>query len=77
MWKNQLDRILNIIMGSVVGIFIGYGSYSFWDYKTHRELYAMQSAPWYRGILVYGIFAVVVLLLSAVLKWMIRKSIKE
>ena len=46
MWKNRLNRILNIIMGSVVGVFIGYGLYSVWDYKTHPGLYAMQSAPW-------------------------------
>ena len=76
-WKNKLNRILNCIMGSVVGVFIGYGVYSVWDYKTHTGLYTMQDAPWYTDILVYGIFVVVVLLLCIVLKLMIWKSIKK
>lgn len=41
------------------------------------ELYAMQSKPWYTGILIYGIFAVVVLLVGIALKFMIHRSIKE
>ena len=74
MWRNQLNRILNIIMGSAVGVFIGYGLYSFWEYKKYPELYAMRSAPWYINILVYGIFAATVLILGIVLKLAIRKS---
>ena len=77
MWKNKLNHLLNIIMGSVAGVFIGYSLYSVWDYKTHMDFYAMQSAPWYTGILVYGKFTAVVLLLSIGLKFMIRKSRKK
>lgn len=77
MWKNKLNSILNIIIGSVIGIFIGYGLYTLWDYQTYPGLYAMQSAPWYTGILFYGIFAVVVLLLSLLLKWILRKSLQK
>lgn len=76
MWK-KLDHLANIIMGSVVGVFLGYGGYSVWDYKAHPGLYAMQSAPWYTGVLVFGLFAGVVLLLGIFLKWMIRKSSKK
>lgn len=77
MWKNKLNRILNIIMGSVVGVFIGYGLYSVWDYRTHMGLYTMQPKPWYTGILDYGIFAIVVLLLCVILKLIFRKSAKK
>lgn len=77
MWKDKLNLFLNILMGSIGGIFIGYGLYSFWDYKTHPDLYAMQSAPWYTGTLIYGIFAVVVLLLCFILKLIIRKRMKK
>ena len=77
MWKNKPNRILNTIMGSVVGVFIGYSIYSVWDYKTYTDLYMMQSAPWYTGILVYGIFSAVVLLLCIILKAVIRKLIKK
>lgn len=77
MWKNKLNYILNILMGSVAGVFIGYGLYKVWDYKTHPDLYVAQSAPWYTGIVVYGIFAAFVLLLSFVLKQVIRKGTKK
>ncbi len=77
MWKDKLSRVLNIIMGSAIGVFIGYGAYSVWDYKTHPELYVVQSAPWYTGILIYGIFAVAALLLGLILKMIIRKSTKK
>lgn len=77
MWKNKLNSILNLIIGSVIGIFLGYGLYTLWDYKTHPGLYAMQSAPWYTGILFYGIFAAVVILLSLILKLILRKSLQK
>ena len=77
MWKKKLNHITNIIMGSVVGVFLGYGAYSVWDYKTHPGLYAIRSAPWYTGVLMFGVFAGVVLLFGILLKWMIRKVSKK
>ena len=73
MWKDKLNRLLNIIMGSAVGVFIGYGVYIVWDYKTHPGLYNMQLMPWYTNILVVGGFAAAVLLLGAILKLIIWK----
>lgn len=67
-----LNRILDIVIGTCVGVFIGYGIFVFWDYKTHPGLYAMQSAPWYTGILFYGIATVVVLIVLIMIKLMIR-----
>ena len=51
----KLNQITNITIGSFVGVFIGCGIYVFWDYKKHPDLYAMQSAPWYTSIFIYGI----------------------
>lgn len=73
MWKDKLNHLLNIIMGSTVGVFIGYGVYTVWDYKTHPGLYNMQLMPWYTNILVVGGFAAAVLLLGAILKLIIWK----
>lgn len=77
MEKNKLNSVLNILMGAAAGVFIGYGAYTLWDYKAHPGLYAMQSAPWYRGILVYGVVAAVILVLGFVLKQIMRKSAKK
>ena len=77
MRKNKLNSILNIIMGSVVGVFIGYSVYSVWDYKTHPGLYAMQSVPRYTSLLIYGGFAAAVLLLCMILKCVLWKRRKK
>ena len=43
----KLNCFLNIVIGSFIGVFIGFGIYKFWHFKTYPNLYAMQSAPWY------------------------------
>ena len=62
----KCNGILNILISLIIGVFMGYAIYAYWDYKTHPELYAMQSAPWYTGVFVYGI--VMMILLSAAIK---------
>lgn len=73
----KVNSILNIVIGSVIGVFIGHGIYTFWDYKTHPDLYAVQSAPWYTSILVYGIFTLIVLIVAILTKLMIRCRLKQ
>ena len=72
-----LNWILNIIIGTIVGVFIGRGIYVFWDFKTHPDLYAMQSAPWYTSILVVGIETTVVLVIAIIIKLIIRQKLKR
>ena len=71
------NRIMNTIMGAFVGVFIGHGIYVFWDFKAHPDLYAMQSAPWYTSILLYGIATAVVLALAIITKLIIRQKLKQ
>lgn len=71
------QKIINIIMGTFVGVFIGHGAYVVWNYKTHPELYAMQSAPWYTSILVYGVFTLVVLIIGVLLKIFLKHFTKR
>ena len=73
----KINSILNIIIGSCIGVFIGHGIYVYWDYKTHPDLYAMQSAPWYTSILVYGLFTIVVLIAGIIIKLIIRRRLKQ
>ena len=72
-----LNWILNIIIGTVVGFFIGHGIYVFWDYKVHPDLYAMQSAPWYTSIIFAGIETAVVLVIAIIIKLIIRQKLKR
>jgi len=76
MWT-KVNHVLNTIIGSVVGVFIGHGIYIFWDYKTHPGLYDMQSAPWYTGILYYGIFTMVPLIIAIIIKLFLWRKLKQ
>lgn len=73
----KINSILNVIIGSCIGVFVGHGIYVCWDYKAHPGLYAMQSAPWYTTILVYGLFTFVVLIVVIIIKLIIRHRIKQ
>ena len=73
----RLDTILNTIMGAVAGVFIGHGIYVVRDFKTHPELYIIQSAPWYTSILMYGAFTLVVLLVCIVIKAIVKRKMKK
>ena len=64
----KLNCFLNIVIGSFIGIFIGYGIYKFWHFKTYPNLYAMQSAPWYTELLLDGAMVVVVVVVCIILK---------
>ena len=50
----KLNCFLNIVIGSSIGVFIGFGIYKFWHFKTYPNLYAIQSAPWYTELLLDG-----------------------
>jgi len=73
----RLNTILNTIMGVFAGVWIGHGGYVVWNFKTRPELYAMQSAPWYTSILVYGAFTLVVLSVCLVGKAIIKHKMKK
>lgn len=73
----KFHYFLNILIGSSVGVFIGHGIYIFWDYRTHSDLYAMQSAPWYTSILVYGIVMIAISIVAFVIKLLIRRKWKQ
>ena len=66
--KKKMNEVLNGIMGAFTGVFLGHGILEVWRYNTRPELYALQSAPWYTSILVYGAFTVVVLAVCMVIK---------
>lgn len=73
----RLNNILNVIMGSSVGVFIGYAIYVYWEFRKYPDLYVMQSAPWYTSIVVYGLVTAIILLITIVLRVIVRKKLKN
>ena len=76
MWE-KLNTVLNIVISSSIGVFLGHGIYVFWDYRKRPDLYAMWSAPWYTGIFVYGIFTAAVIAAALIFKLIIGRKIKK
>ena len=72
----KLNCFLNIVIGSSIGVFIGFGIYKFWHFKTYPNLYAIQSAPWYTEPLLDGALVAVVVVVCIVLKLVILEEIK-
>ena len=60
----KLNGVLNILIISLIGAFAGHAIYVCLDYRIHPQVYAMQPAPWYTGILYYGIYTVAPFLLQ-------------
>lgn len=72
----RFDLILNTIISSFVGVWIGNAVYTYWDYKTHPGLFALTSCPWYTSIQVGAVIVAVVVGIAVVLKLIIRKKMK-
>lgn len=71
----KLNCFLNIVIGSFIGVFIGFGIYKFWHFKTYPNLYAMQSAPWYTELLLDGALVAVVVVVCIILKLIIWRKL--
>ena len=72
----KLNCFLNIVIGSVIGVFIGFGIYKFWHFKTYPNLYAMQSAPWYTELLLDGALVAILVVVCIILKLIIWRKLK-
>lgn len=70
----HLYRILKILLWSVIGVFIGSSLYKWYDYKTHPDLYAMQSAPWYLSIEFSAVLTIIAVIIILLIMWMIKKK---
>ena len=73
--RKKVNQILNIIMGSFIGIFIGSGLYKCWHFRKYPGLYAMQSAPWYTSIFINGLFTLLLLTICMIVKAILIEKI--
>lgn len=72
----RINTIINIIIVILITVFIGYGIATYWDYHMHPDLYIMQSAAWYIGIVVHGFITIILLSIAMIVKWLIYRKIK-
>ncbi|HJD20181.1 MAG TPA: hypothetical protein H9915_00020 [Candidatus Gemmiger faecigallinarum] len=72
----MIDRIcktLRIAAAALAGAWAGYALWQWWDFSARPGLYAMQSAPWYTGILLCGAAAAVLVLVLLAAAWLLRR----
>ena len=50
----KVNRLLTILIYSLIGVYIGCCIYTYADYRARPGLYALYSAPWYTQLLVCG-----------------------
>ena len=72
----KINRLLTILMFSLIGVFLGYSIYTCADYRTRPGLYALYSAPWYTRLLVYGACVLVLLAVLLAAKLVIRHLLR-
>lgn len=71
----KLNRVCNILIIVLIVAFVGYGLYVVWEYHTHPDVYAMQSAPWYIGIGLYGLLTIIIMTVVVLIKlWIWHKG---
>ena len=70
----KLDVILNYVVGSFIGVFIGSSIYKYFDYTENPDLYRAQSAPWYTGIQVNGLVVSLIISVVIVIKLLIKRK---
>lgn len=73
----KLYNLLKIMLWSCVGVFIGTTIYSCMDYKTHKELYALTSAPWYLSIQINGLVTLIAVVVIGVAMWFLKREIDK
>ena len=71
----KLNCFLNIVIGSFIGVFIGFGIYKFWHFKSIQIYIAMQSAPWYTELLLDGVLVTVFVIVCITLKLIILRKL--
>lgn len=73
----RIHQILNILIGSSLGVFIGRSLYTWYDFKTQPILYALRSAPWYTGILLEAAVTALIIAVLLAAKFVVKKLEKK
>ena len=71
----KINTFLNCLIGAFIGVFIAESISTYWDYKTHPEIYEVTSAPWYTSIILFGIITLAIILVPLIVKFIIRKKV--
>ena len=72
--SKKINQILNILIAALIGALIGHAVYRMVDFHTRPSLYAMNSAPWYTGILLQCAVTAVAVGIAVGIKLLLRSK---
>jgi len=78
----RLNAYLNILIGSLIGVFIAHFIYKYsvfknLDFTKHPDLYELQSIPWYTTVIIYGLATTFIIFIAIIIKLLIKKKIRD
>lgn len=71
-----VNNFLNGFIGACIGIFISSSIYKYYDFKTHPDLYMVNSAPWHLSIEIHALFTVIICAITIIIKYIIKRKLK-
>lgn len=74
--KKKINQALNIIISVLIILFIASGLFKYRHFQKYTDLYVMQSAPWYTGLLINGFLTLALLTVCMILKAILIEQIK-
>ena len=72
-----LRGVVKFLTAAVILAYIGFAGWRFIDFKwVHPEKYAMNSAPWHTPLILWGIVALLTIIVLTILNFLLRYRIK-
>lgn len=75
--RKKAYHFLKLCLAADIVLFLSWALYEVLWYRTHPELYVMNSAPWYVNLLVYGTSAGLAAMLLAAAMWSLKRRDKK
>jgi len=73
----KAKKILNIVLGSSVGVYIGMVLWRVLDYLMNKEIYMSYSAPWYTSIIVISVFWGTVIFVELIALLLVKRKLSS
>ena len=74
---NVINNFLNGFIGTCLGVFMSSSIYKYYDFKTHPDLYVINSEPWYTSIEIQAMLTAIICVVALVIKYLIKRKLKS
>lgn len=68
-WRSIGAMVIDITIAAIILMFIAFTVSQYLEFKFHPEINMLSSAPWYTGVMVFGVFVLLCLGLLLILRY--------